>query len=99
MWLLLGLTSVITAVLNLLAWSKGKQTEYYRFISLSLTALTVCAFYSDGAKRVISKDWGGLLDIMPTMSTTLCVCVIASIMINGISLFGALLHGATTHRQ
>lgn len=47
----------------------------------------MCAFYSDGARRVRVEDWTGLLDIMPTMSTALWVCVIASILVNGITLF------------
>jgi hypothetical protein len=47
----------------------------------------MCAFYSNGAKRVMAEDWGGLMDIMPAMSSALWVCVIASILINGITLF------------
>ena len=87
MWLFLGSASIITAVLNLISWIQGKETSYYRFASVSLTALTMCAFYGDGARRVRVEGWGGLMDIMPTMSTALWVCVIASILINGITLF------------
>ena len=87
MWLVSGLASIITAVLNLISWTQGKETNYYRFASVSLTALTMCAFYSDGAKRVMAEDWGGLMDIIPAMSSALWVCVIASILINGITLF------------
>lgn len=50
------------------------------------TALTMCSFYSDGAMRVVKEDWAGLMDIMPTMSKALWVCVILSIIINSISL-------------
>ena len=42
-----------------------------RFGAISFTALTVCSFYSDGAMRVLNEDWGGLMDIMPTMSKAL----------------------------
>ncbi len=87
MWVFLGLASIVTAILNLFSWTQGKETSYYRFLSVSLTALTMCAFYSDGARRVRAEDWAGLLDIMPTMSTALWVCVIASILVNGITLF------------
>ena len=87
MWLILGLGAIVTALLNVVALSRSKETKYFRFASLSLTALTICAFYSDGAKRVAVEDWGGLMDIMPTMSKALWVCVIISILINGISLF------------
>ena len=34
----------------------------------------ICSFYSDGAMRVLNEDWGGLMDIMPTMSKALWVC-------------------------
>ena len=87
MWLFLGSASIITAVLNLISWIQGKETSYYRFASVSLTALTMCAFYSDSAGRVRVEDWAGLMDIMPAMSKALWVCVIASILINGITLF------------
>ena len=87
MWLVLGLASIITAVVNLISWTRGKETSYYRFASISLTALTMCAFYSDGARRVASESWGTLLDVMPTMSPVLWVCVIISILVNGITLF------------
>lgn len=66
---------------------KNKNTERYRFLSLSLTSLTVCAFYFDGAIRVIKEDWGGLMDIMPTMSKALWVVVILSITVNSVSIF------------
>ena len=65
---------------------KNKNAELYRFLSLSLTALTVCAFYFDGSRRVIKEDWGGLMDIMPTMSKALWVLVILSIAVNSVSI-------------
>lgn len=52
MWLVLGSAAIITAVLNLIFWKQGKETGCYRFASISLTALTMCAFYSDSAGRV-----------------------------------------------
>lgn len=69
---------------------KNKNAERYRFLSLSLTSLTsltVCAFYFDGASRVIKEDLGGLMDIMPTMSKALWVVVILSITVNSVSIF------------
>ncbi|GAA3650218.1 hypothetical protein [Asaccharospora irregularis] len=65
---------------------KNKYAEIYRFLSLSLTALTVCALYFDGDSRVIKEDWGGLVDIMPTMSKALWVLVILSIAVNSVSI-------------
>lgn len=87
MWAILGLAAIITAIINVVSWARDKETKYYRFASVSLTALTICEFYGDAAKRVTVEDWGGLMDILPTMSTALWVCVIASILINGITLF------------
>ena len=86
MWVLLGLAAIVTALLNVVASFINKEPKYFRFASLSLTALTMCAFYSDGAKRVIVNDWAGLMDIMPGMSRALWVCVIISILINSVSL-------------
>ena len=87
MWLILGIGAIVFALLNVIRAIKNKNAERYRFLSLSLTALTVCAFYTDGAVLVVKEDWGGLMDIMPTMSKALWFCVALSIIINSISLF------------
>lgn len=42
MWLILGVGAMIFAILNMIATIKNKNAERYRFLSLSLTALTVC---------------------------------------------------------
>lgn len=88
MWILLGAGAIIFAIINLIGMFQGKNdnVKWFRFISMALTALTLCAFYSDGAKRVVAEDWSGLMDVMPTMSTVLWGCTIASILINGVSL-------------
>jgi formate hydrogenlyase subunit 3/multisubunit Na+/H+ antiporter MnhD subunit len=87
MWLALGIVSIVFAILNVVYTSQNKNTKWFRFLSLSFTALTVCSFYADGAARVANEDWGGLMDTMPTMSKALWICVILSIAINSISLF------------
>lgn len=87
MWLILGVVSIIFALLNIIFSFKNKSLKWYRFCSLSLTALTVCAFYSEAATRVVKEDWAGLMDTMPTMNKALWVLVILSIAINSISLF------------
>ncbi len=85
--MVLGIGAIVFAVLNL-AWSfRNRNADRFRFASLALTALTLCAFYSDGAGRVAAEDWGGLMDIMPTMSKTLWMCTIISILLNSVSLF------------
>ena len=86
MWLVFGIGAIIFALLNV-GFALKKSAKWYRFCSLSLTALTVCAFYSDGARRVIKENWAGLMDTMPTMSKALWVLVILSIVINSVSLF------------
>ena len=88
MWLAMGAGAIIFAILNLVWLFKQKSSKWFGFISLSLTALTVCAFYSDAAMRVINEDWGGLMDILPSTSKALWICVIISIMANSIMLLG-----------
>ena len=87
MWALFGIGAIIFAILNISWGFRNKPAKWFRFGSMALTVLTMCAFYSDGANRVVSGDWGGLMDIMPTMSKTLWICCITSIILNSISLF------------
>ena len=87
MWMVLGFSAIVFAALNMIWTFKNKNAKWFRFLSVSLTTLTVCSFYADGAVRVVKEDWVGLMDTMPTMSKVLWVCVIISIMINSISLF------------
>lgn len=84
MWLIFGTCAIITALLNIMNFKK--RANIFRFLSLSFTSLTVCAFYADGAGRVVREDWSGLMDTMPTISKALWVCVALSILINSISL-------------
>lgn len=86
MWLALGAGAVVFTVLNLIRLYQDKDPKWFRFAGISLTALTACSFYSDEAMRVVKEDWSGLMDTMPVMSKVLWVCVILSILVNGISL-------------
>ena len=86
MWVILGLCSIAAAGLNLFFWCMRRETKWFRFLSLSLTALTVCAIYSLDAGWVIMEDWPALMDVVPTMSRYLWGLVIASITLNGITL-------------
>ena len=87
MWILLGITAIITAMLNIISSLRNKETKWFRFISLSLTALTICAFYSLNKNWVLSEDWSALMDVVPATSVALWVLTISSILINSISLF------------
>lgn len=84
MWLILGVVAIFTALLNIMNFKN--HADIFRFLSLSFTSLTVCAFYTDGAGRVANEDWAGLMDTMPTISKVLWICVALSILINSISL-------------
>lgn len=84
MWLIFAAGAIFTALLNIMNYKN--RADIFRFLSLSLTSLTVCAFYADGAGRVIREDWAGLMDTMPTISKALWICVALSIIINSISL-------------
>ena len=87
MWMVLGVAAIITAILNVVWSTKNQDAKWFRFISLSLTALTLCAFYSADAKWVLNEDWYALMDVVPTMSKALWVLTIVSILINSTSLF------------
>ena len=87
MWVILGGAAIVTAILNVIWAFLKKEAKWFRFASLALTALTLCAFYSDEAARVVEEDWIGLMDIMPAMSQMLWALTGASIIINSVSLF------------
>lgn len=86
MWIILGMGAVIFAILNVIWSIRNKEAKGFGHVSLSLTALTLCACYGDEAGRVVNEDWSGLMDVMPTMATLLWVCTVASILINSIAL-------------
>ena len=87
MWLFLGIAAIITAVLNIIWTLNDLDAKWFRFISLSLTALTLCAFYTEVYQWILIKDWSALYDVVPTMSKALWIITILSIIINSISLF------------
>ncbi len=87
MWLLFGAIAIVTAILNIAWTARGKDPRWFRFASLSFTALTLCSFYSQSAQWVAHEDWAALMDVVPTTTRWLWVCAIASILINSVSLF------------
>lgn len=85
MWLVFGVGAAAFAFINLA--KPGKNRATFRWASLSLTALALCAFYADGAARVLKEDWGGLMDTMPTLNRALWILTILAIVLNGVGLF------------
>ena len=86
MWLLFGISAIIMAILNVVWTIRHREAKWFRFISLSFTALTLCAFYSQANRWAVLGDSSALLDVMPTLSTILWLLTVASIIINSISL-------------
>lgn len=87
MWLFFSITAIITAVLNIVWTLKGLDAKWFRFISLSFTAFTLCAFYTQVYQWILIEDWSALYDVVPTISKGLWFLTILSIAINSISLF------------
>jgi hypothetical protein len=87
MWVLFGIAAMITAALNVIFTILRLEAKWFRFLSLSLTALTMCAEYEMVRGWVLREDWSALMDVIPTVGQMLWTLVIASILINSISLF------------
>ena len=67
--------------------SQKELAKCFSYISLSFTALTLCAYYSLAKQWVLTNAADQLLDVMPTLSDVLWFLTIASVMLNGICLF------------
>ena len=87
LWLLFGITAIITAILNVIWTLRHREAKWFRFISLSFTALTLCSFYSLAMQWVLNEQADQLLDVMPTLTKCLWFVTISSLIINSISLF------------
>ncbi len=86
MWLIFGIGAGIALVLNILFYMANKNSDIFRFISISLTALTVCDFYAQTKIWVLAEDWSALMDVVPTTTNMLWILVVVSILLNSISL-------------
>lgn len=74
-------------MLNLLfAWA-NRESKWFRFLSLSLTALTVCTLYIMNVAWVNKEDWSALMDVVSAVSQIIWFLVLASIILDGITLF------------
>ena len=86
-WIVFGIAAIVTAIANIICLILHKETKWFRFASLALTALTLCAFYGLAGRIVLSEDWSGALDVIPTLSKLLWFLTIVSILLNSFSLF------------
>ena len=86
-WIIFGIAAIVTAIANMICLMLHKETKWFRFASLSLTALTLCTFYGLAAQIVLSEDWSGALDVIPTLSKPLWFLTGLSILLNSSSLF------------
>ena len=86
MWIFFGFSAILTAILNITWWALGREAKHFRFLSLSLTALTVCSFYAQAASWTMQEDWSALMDVLPGVSVWLWFLTIASIFLNALSL-------------
>lgn len=84
---ILGILAIFFAAKNVIGWLNGKDPAKDRFLSMAFTSLTVFSFYNMGAEFLVKGDFAGAQDVIPTISNTLFICTIASIIINGITLF------------
>ena len=87
MWMFWGISAIITAILNVIWTLRHREAKWFRFLSLTFTIFTVCAFYAQAAQWVLVEDWSALMDVLPSVSKMLWFLTIASVLINGISLF------------
>ena len=53
MWLLFGISAIIMAVFNVVWTIRHREAKWFRFISLSCTALTLCGFYSQANRWAV----------------------------------------------
>ena len=87
MWALFGIAAMITAILNVVWTIRHRETKWLRFISVSCTAFSLCAFLSQVNGWVALEDQSALMDVLPGTSTAMWGLTIASVAINSISLF------------
>lgn len=87
LWIVFGIAAIITAIANILCVMLHRETKWFCFTSLALTALTLCAFYGLAARLVLSEDWSAALDVIPVLSKPLWFLTIVSILLNSFSLF------------
>lgn len=82
LWILLGLLTIIVTIINLILFFAKADYRYAMVTALSLTALTMCAFYSSLLPWVEANDWAAIMDVVPGMSRAQWVLAFLSIGFN-----------------
>lgn len=85
MWLFFGIVAIITAFCNWGCVAFDENPAYFRFISMASTALTACGFNQLTTNWALYGDFGAILDTAG-VADALWVLVVASIVINGVTL-------------
>ena len=70
LWLLFGISAIITALLNVIWTLRRREAKWFRFLSLSFTVFTLCSFYADAARWVLAEDWSALMDVLQSSAKT-----------------------------
>jgi len=86
MFLILGGAAIICAFINISLMLMKRETKWFRYASLSLTALTLCSFLKLFYGWILKEDWSALMDVVG-VSKLLIILTVISIVINGVSLF------------
>lgn len=88
-WVAFGVSAVIFAFCNVIfGFVLKKDPKYFRFFSLALTAVTVCAFLNDVSLWVHQLDRGDLgiagdlIDVVIPGAKIFMTATLASILIN-----------------
>lgn len=87
MWFTFGVVSIVFSILGVVSEPNNAITKLFRFTGISATGITVWCFYADAARAAVNEDASYLFDVLPTVSNYLWMCILVSIMINGISLY------------
>lgn len=81
MWVILGLIAVVITFINLYMYAAGKDYKFAMTMALSLTALTICAAFSNLNRWVKVEDWSALSKL-PGMARAFWFLTIVSILLN-----------------
>ena len=86
MWLMFSAAAGLTALLHLAWLGRGKDGQFWAYLSLSCTVLALCALYGQAACWAAAGDLAALADVLPSASRSCWVLGIGSVLLNSLSL-------------